>query len=380
MISVDDRVKVLLSRVTDNHAILTPMALVNEILDQVQLVGKILVIANVEWVIALKQRNIDMSLVTFVSPCAVKNGFVKYVAPEATIIERSLLEWETDMKFDVVIGNPPYQLGKNRQFYKQFVIKSLELTDGVTAMITPSGWAGFSGESSSFLELLKNNGLYLYKYLGADVFNIQLLTVYFICDKQSNTDSVCIISEENKGNIQRSTLSFIPSKNVLSLDNIKHFKEQVRKHGGYTSIKGALDRNKVIDANKNNGVKCIFGCGKKDEDFDWKYIANSHVNNKSVVGLGVHKVIVSRITSIGKLGELKYADPSYACSQSVYYIPVDGKDEANEVINWLSSDSVQTVVKEMKATVCSNSQTIFSAIPRIHHNEKEISYIENIIK
>jgi hypothetical protein len=379
MIPLDDRVKALLTRVTDNHAILTPMALVNEILDQVPLSGKILAIANVEWVIALKQRGVDMSLVTFVSPCRVKNGFVAAVSKEISIIEGSLLEWNTDMKFDVVIGNPPYQLGKNRQFYKQFVAKSLTLTSGIVAMITPSGWASFSGESSSFLELLKNNGLYFYKYLGKDTFDIQLLTVYFICDKNAVTDSVRIVAEKNNGIFQRDLLSFIPSNDVHSLTNIKQFEKLARAHGGYTVIKGSLDRNKVIDATESTGIKCVFGCGKKGEDFEWKYISRSHADDKSVLGLGVHKVIVSRITSIGKLGELKYADPSYACSQSVYYIPVNSKEEATAVIEWLTNDAVKVVIKEIKSTVCSNSQAIFSIIPKIHNN-KEIDFTKGTIE
>ena len=270
------------------------------------------------------------------------------------------------MKFDVIIGNPPYQLGKNRQFYKQFVIKSLGLSKGITAMITPSGWASFSAGRSSFLNLLKDNGLCVYKYLGDSAFDIQLLTVYFICDNNNNTGSVRVIAKEDSGDLPTNLITFLPSKNINSLYAINVFTKAAELNGGYTAIKGSLNRNRVITADSNSGVKCIFGCGRKGEGFDWKYIDNAHLVAGDVVGNGVHKVIVSRVTSVGKLGELKYAGPEYVCSQSVYYIAVTDEKEATEVIQWLSCESVKKVVKEMKATVCSNSQAIFAAIPRNH--------------
>ena len=63
-----------------------------------------------------------------------------------TYTNKSLLEEEANMKFDVVVGNPPYQSGnasKGNKLWPKFILKSYELTKehGITALITPTGWA-----------------------------------------------------------------------------------------------------------------------------------------------------------------------------------------------------------------------------------------------
>jgi methylase of polypeptide subunit release factors len=61
----------------------------------------------------------------------------------------SYLEWEPDMQFDVIVGNPPFQEvtdgGRKDQasnLWTKFWIHSLELAkpDGVVSLITPTSW------------------------------------------------------------------------------------------------------------------------------------------------------------------------------------------------------------------------------------------------
>ena len=56
------------------------------------------------------------------------------------VITADFLEWNTDMKFDVIVGNPPYQdpTGQNT-IYPKFYAKAVDMLNpnGVVAMITP---------------------------------------------------------------------------------------------------------------------------------------------------------------------------------------------------------------------------------------------------
>jgi hypothetical protein len=60
------------------------------------------------------------------------------------VIQADFLDWETDMKFDVVVGNPPYQDPDNdkKMLWNSFLDKSQKVckADGYIAMITPATW------------------------------------------------------------------------------------------------------------------------------------------------------------------------------------------------------------------------------------------------
>ena len=76
-----------------------------------------------------------------------------------------------NMKFDVVIGNPPYQMkagGKSHQLYLQFFKQSFSLAD-LSIMIFPNGWLKASGRGSGMTlapEMRENK-------------NIQSIDVYY---------------------------------------------------------------------------------------------------------------------------------------------------------------------------------------------------------
>ena len=77
-----------------------------------------------------------------------KYGFlcnqIKRRYPSITVIQGDFIELEFDMKFDVVVGNPPYQDPKNdkRMLWNQILDKAVEVTvdAGYIAMVTPTTW------------------------------------------------------------------------------------------------------------------------------------------------------------------------------------------------------------------------------------------------
>jgi hypothetical protein len=67
------------------------------------------------------------------------------------VLQADFLEWKTDMKFDVVIGNPPYQDdNKTNKIWQHFLGKSSSLlaTNGVIGFITPTVWVYRNGSKT----------------------------------------------------------------------------------------------------------------------------------------------------------------------------------------------------------------------------------------
>jgi len=61
------------------------------------------------------------------------------------VITHDFIEWESDMKFDVILGNPPYQnpgKSKGQKLWYKFIFKSFDLLEegGHLAMVTPTSW------------------------------------------------------------------------------------------------------------------------------------------------------------------------------------------------------------------------------------------------
>lgn len=63
------------------------------------------------------------------------------------VVQHDFLTWETDMKFDVVVGNPPYQsnAAKKDKLWFAFLEKAISLSDNYVSFITPDVWT--SGET-----------------------------------------------------------------------------------------------------------------------------------------------------------------------------------------------------------------------------------------
>ncbi len=85
------------------------------------------------------------------------------------VITADFLEWETDMKFDVIVGNPPYLKGKWVEFLKQAAM----LSKKHVLMVSPDGTNNFSTRSDNLVEFLKENGIQSKKECTASFPNVE---------------------------------------------------------------------------------------------------------------------------------------------------------------------------------------------------------------
>lgn len=64
-----------------------------------------------------------------------------------------------NVKFDVIVGNPPYQevldkeTAKAKQLYPHFIMKTIDLNPQYVSLITPARWFAGKGQDGSFLKL-----------------------------------------------------------------------------------------------------------------------------------------------------------------------------------------------------------------------------------
>ncbi len=77
------------------------------------------------------------------------------------VIQTDFLEWKTDMKFDVVLGNPPYQSkdAKKAKLWFSFLEKGLDLVtdDGYLSYVTPDVWVDSNNTVAKKTRVLMEN-------------------------------------------------------------------------------------------------------------------------------------------------------------------------------------------------------------------------------
>ena len=72
------------------------------------------------------------------------------------VIRADFLTWETDMKFDIVVGNPPYKIDGDSSFYTKFIEKSgrVLLEKGLIAFVVPNRFLDPGSKSAKIIHNL----------------------------------------------------------------------------------------------------------------------------------------------------------------------------------------------------------------------------------
>ena len=72
------------------------------------------------------------------------------------VIRADFLTWETDMKFDIVVGNPPYKIDGDSSYYTKFIEKSGKVLseDGLIAFVVPNRFLDPGSKSAKIIHNL----------------------------------------------------------------------------------------------------------------------------------------------------------------------------------------------------------------------------------
>jgi len=206
----------IISERSDRGEVITPPDLVEEMLNK------------------LSKEVLESKITTFLDPCFGTGTFLKAIGlllkkfghspeninnrlfgyeidsrmineakakmPYINISKKDFLKDEINMKFDVVIGNPPYQGNqsggnKTHSLWKKFIKKSISLTD-LIIFVTPSTWIG---DDKVQRESFSKGFIEYAKLLPKETFKQGIDTSYWIFNKnQSSENSILELLDGTK--------------------------------------------------------------------------------------------------------------------------------------------------------------------------------------
>jgi site-specific DNA-methyltransferase (adenine-specific) len=299
------------------------------------------------------------------------------------------------MKFDVVVGNPPYQDKKGNEgstnsadLYTKFISKSLTLSKKYVAMVVPSAWTG--PKNSSLKEtIFEENQPTVLNTHGKKWFNVEMNTCYFITEVGRKGQTVVSDAAGNSMimNLDKSTslstnLSMMALKNkISSFAKVNNF--------GSKWIRGSLHLNQV-NSSIGNSVEFIKAVGRKGVGLDTVMIKNGVEST----GYGISKLVIPNMGGSSGIGHVKIAKKNQVGGHSVVFLTANKESELKNMKAYLESKTIRFLIDAVKIST-PNSKTLFTFIPVIDFTrswtdsdlykyfnltQAEIDYIEENVK
>ena len=277
-----------------------------------------------------------------------------------------------NMKFDVIVGNPPYQLsdGGAQQsaspIYHKFIQQAKKLNPTYLSMIVPARWyAGGKGLDEFRSEMLQDKRLAeIHDYPDtSDCFpgiNIRGGVCYFLWDKYHNGN--CKITNY-KGGVAGETID-----RPLLEKNAEVF---IRYNQAISIIRKVQKNNedsftKYVSARKPFGLPTNFSAfsTKKSKDKDiflYRFGDNAYIDKKQVANntqwINEWKVIVS-YASPGDdtyphliLSKPIIAEPNSCCTETYLVVgPFASENKCKNVANYMKTSFVRFLILLLKPT------------------------------
>lgn len=327
----------------------------------------------------------------------------------------------TYMKFDIVIGNPPYQLQVNESgkglgaipIYQNFITQAKYLEPKYLCMIIPSRWfSGGVGLDDFRKDMLKDKHIKLiYDFTDSkDCFpgvDINGGVCFFLRDSSYTGD--CTFTNVTNGAI---------STDVRRLDEFDIF---IRKNDALSIVKKVLKKKeKMLSADGGCSPQTPYGFlstfdgtenRTKPDDAEiltskgWRFVERKLIT-KSYDTVDKYKAMISKLTCehagtpdkngmYRVISRMELLKPGQICSQSYLTIcPQNTEKEAQNVYNYLRTKFVRFLI-QLTLTGMNMSIDNFKFVPWLDFSEswddkklydryeltsKEIEVIESIIR
>lgn len=343
-----------------------------------------------------------------------------------------------NMTFDVICGNPPYQLScasekttNNGAFasaiYPQFIEQACKLNPRYITMITPSRWMTKAGQGISDEWVDKmisgNHFVEIHDFLDAgECFagvEIKGGVNYFLYKPDYNGKCHYVLHNGDKSTVRDDYLDSLGSGIVIRDELALEIIEKVAAvEGDYfkgnsfynlVSPKHFFDKDELLSSNwkgyvktkdSNHPIKLYVN--KRLEESGYGWIKESDIP-KGRQALGLHKIFIPKAGGSGTdsiiLGKPFYGEPESVCSYTYLCIGYDpnkhkfSKEICENIITYIKTKFFRYMVSIKKKTQDA-SRDVYQFVPildfslkwddtslykRYSLSQKEIEYIENNI-
>ena len=350
----------------------TPFDLCTKVVDKLKeymgdFAGKEFCVFNLEFIEVLCYNfGVQKEKIWFVTDCKEKAAIAKSSRYQGVnVMQEDFFEMlkkkNEGKKFDVVVGNPPYQDPNNKgvPLWVKFVKKSLGLSkdNGYIALIHPSSWRRPLHELHDDLFYRQMQYLEIHNQQdGMRNFGCGTRYDWYILQNSKNHKNTIVIDEDG----QTSSLNF--------------FKQNFIPHACLDILEKCLAKNredkcKVIYSRTMYGHDKAWMSVTKHDKFEYPCVRATPCtkiptiiySSKKEGHFGISKVIIGVASPENCFYD---SEGEYGISDGCFGIITNNKIEANNIINVLSSDKFRKIIDSCKWAGFAMEFKIFQSFKR----------------
>jgi len=305
------------------------------------------IIKNMLYMVELNIKNVDVSR--------------KIFGKSANIYHGSFLEdgWKDAFKidkFDIIMGNPPFNNSKDgkqtgsrakNSLWDKFVLKSIEIlnTNGFLTFIHPAQWRGLGPEYHKIWNILSNKQILYLKIYGKKdgnkYFNVGSRFDIYVLQNKENTRMTEVIDElGNKHNLKLDDIPFLPNYAYEKINKLLT-----------TEDKGIDIIHDYFYANTSKNVSYNINSDFKYQiihSITQKGLGFLYSNDNTKGHFGIPKVILN-------FNEHQYSHPEqndyegkYGMSQISFGIPISSKREGDLILKAMDTPAFKEIIAATK--------------------------------
>jgi hypothetical protein len=248
------------------------------------------------------------------------------------------------MKFDAIVGNPPYQSGNNKsnKLWVKFISKSLELSQNLCFVVPQSLMTSESGQITDIRKKLSNKQN-VFNLTKKDIFNVGEKVVYFTSVSSNTIESTIIFPDSTSKKVSNLTkrlpvdindnLKLSIFKKIEDFPNKNQYVYDFNPNSNKTTPKRLIKEGIVSENEDDEVFKYKVHHSASKTLYSRVLVSSYSQNNQSTYG----KLKVILNYSGGFVGERYMFLTTDLVGKQMLGILVNNETEGNNLINLYSS-------------------------------------------